>query len=409
MKSIKKIGLYYLFTAFAILAVFTGCQSKKSPVKGKSDVYYTCSMHPQVHEDHSGDCPICGMKLIKVGKQQESNSADLDSLIHLLAQPVNQIATGSFKVITPGLGSQGDTVSVEGVIDFDRSNTNTVASRVAGRIEQLFVTYVGQPIHVGQPLAKIYSPELLSTQRNLLQSIQNKDKELSDALEAKLVNLGMYKKEIQKVIRDKTPLAAFTVYSPYDGVALQANGTAGIQDSFVALQLKEGAYVTAGQTLYSVQNMNQKWAVLQIFPAAINKVHKGDPILISADATPQKAVSAKIDFIPPYREQQKSTTGVRAYIKDMPAGWKIGTLIHGKIISHNDNQELYVPLTAVNRLGKQNVVWVRDHKYPQIYHARLVTVGAQTEDSIAILSGINPGEEIVENVAYMVGSDSFFQ
>ncbi|QEC73300.1 hypothetical protein FSB73_18115 [Arachidicoccus ginsenosidivorans] len=89
--------------------------------------------------------------------------------------------------------------------------------------------------------------------------------------------------------------------------------------------------------------------------------------------------------------------------------WKIGTLVRGRIVIGHEDRDLYVPLSAVNRLGMRSVVWVKDRNSNDVFHARTVQTGIRTEDSIEILSGIEVGDQIVENAAYMVGSDSFIQ
>lgn len=408
MKPIKRIHLLHAFAMVTAAIFLASCHAGKNNKPKNSDAYYTCSMHPQVHEDKPGNCPICGMKLIKVEKSNSKDSTSLDTLLNYLTQPVTQTAVGSFSVITPVKENTKDTIDADGVIGFDQRNINHIAARVTGRIEKLYVQYAGQAIYAGQPLAEIYSPQLVSAQRDLLQTIRDNDTVLENGLKAKLLNLGMYESEIQKVIQNKKPLTEFTVFSPYEGIAIQ-NNTQDISSSMEALSPKEGMYVHTGQTLFSLQNLNSKWAMLQIFSNDINHVHTGDKVELSADAAPDKIVLGQINFIPPYREDNEQTTSVRVYLKDLPADWKIGTLVHGKIMISKNSNGTYVPLTAVNLLGKRNMVWVKDKKYPHIFHVRLVTTGAETGNAIQIISGINPGEQIAENAEYMTGSDSFIQ
>lgn len=408
MKPIKSIHLLYIAAIVAAAIFLASCHTGKNSAPKNSDVYYTCSMHLQVHEDKPGNCPICGMKLIKVEKSNSKDSIATDTLLTYLARPVTQTAVGSFGVITPVEENKKDTIDADGTIDFDQRNINHIAARVTGRVEKLYVHYLGQAIHAGQPLAEIYSPQLVSAQRDLLQTMRDNDKALETELKEKLLNLGMYENEIQKVIQDKKPLTEFTVFSSYEGIAIR-DDTQDISSSAETLSLKEGMYVNAGQTIFSLQNLDSKWAVLQIFSNDIIRLRIGDKVALSADAMPDKIVSAQINFIPPYRENNEQTTSVRVYLKDFPADWKIGTLVHGKIFTSKNNGGIYVPLAAVNRLGKRNVVWVKDKKYPNIFHARMVTTGAETGNSIQIISGIEPEEQIAENAAYMIGSDSFIQ
>jgi Cu(I)/Ag(I) efflux system membrane fusion protein len=398
--------------------IFSGCQSKQenkstyakaSADTQKTDVYYTCSMHPQVHEDKPGNCPICGMKLIKVESSTEENGMPLDSSLSYLINPVTKTVVGSFKVIEPVKREPEDTIIADGYIGFDKRAINKVNTRVTGRIEKLYVKYANQRISKGQPLMTIYSPELLSAQRDLLQVTKDNDQSLISALKEKLLNLGMHSNEIKKVLQSGKPLTRITIYSPYSGISQHTDATASSGNTSELLNVKEGMYVNKGQTVFSIQNIDKTWAVLNVFTGKVSHINSGDPVSLYSDADPENIVKGRIDFIPPYRNQDEKTTRVRAYLNNMPESWKIGTLFHGRIAINEQNKGWYIPLSAVNDLGMHKVIWVQDKKRPGIFHAREVETGLQTSDSVEVISGINPGDKIVANAAYMVGSDSFIQ
>jgi Cu(I)/Ag(I) efflux system membrane fusion protein len=191
--------------------VLDSCQSKQPTKQQETGAYYTCPMHHQIHEDKPGNCPICGMKLIKVASSGKTDKMPLDSALSYLTEPVTQTVVGSFKVIEPVITQQEDTLTVDGYIGFDQRDINMVNTRVAGRIENLYVRYTNQRIHKGQPLMKIYSPELLSVQRNLLQVMQDKDQTLINSLKAQLINLGMQATEIQRVMQSGQALSSITI------------------------------------------------------------------------------------------------------------------------------------------------------------------------------------------------------
>lgn len=402
----------YLFGVMMLIGwLFAGCSTegnKKQEKLAGTDIYYTCSMHPQIHEDKPGNCPICGMKLIKVEQNQKRDTTSLDTAWSYLAAPVTSTVVGGFKTITPALQNGQDTITADGHIGFDQRDLNTVSSRVAGRIERLYIKYSGQPVQKGQPLMEIYSPELLSAQRDLLQTIAENDQPLIHALKEKLVNLGMQESEIERLMETKAPLTVITIFSLYQGIARQISEQ---PENTVTelLDIRSGMYVEKGQTVFAIQKMNRRWALLNVFAEDIGNIHLDDPVELYADAQPQNRITGRIDFIPPYRENEDKTTTVRVYLDNLPDKWKIGTLIHGKIADKQKGSSLYIPLSAVNRLGTKNVVWVKDKKQDDVFHATLVQTGIRTEDSIEILSGIKAGDQIVENAAYMVDSDSFIQ
>lgn len=440
---LKRLSFALMMILFSSVVIFSGCQSKKVNKQQETDVYYTCSMHPQIHKDKPGNCPICGMKLIKVMPTSNGDMMPLDSSLIYLTQDVTKTVVGSFKVIEPVKTEPDDTIAATGYIGFDKRNINNVNTRVTGRIEKLYIKYSNQRIHKGQPLMTIYSPELLSTQKDLLQVVKDNDQSLIISIKEKLLNLGMRANEIQKVLQSGKPLTRITIYSPYNGIsqktttgnpmnnvapsnsmsssqtemgmggsnmsAPETMATGQVTNQPEGLNIREGMYVSRGQTVFAVQNINKTWAILNVFTENVSHIQPGDPVGLYADADPQNIIKGHIDFIPPYREQGKKTTQVRVYLNSIPDSWKIGTLIHGRITLSEENKGWYVPLSAVNDLGMHKVVWIQDKEYSNIFHAREVETGLQTEDSIEVISGIKPGDKIAANAAYMVGSESFIQ
>lgn len=446
----KKLSSVFLMILFSSALLFPGCQSTQ--IKNRhpeTSFYYTCPMHHQIHEDKPGYCPVCGMKLIKVSLSSNDEEASLDSVLSYLTEPVTQTVVGSFKVIEPVTSAPEDTVTSDGYIGFDERDVNVVNSRITGRIEKLYVRYTNQHIRKGQPLMAIYSPQLVSAERNLLQAVQDKDQALIAGLKEQLLNLGMRTSEIQEVIQKGQPSVELTIYSPYDGISRQpsagqeietgqGNGTSnmgggnmnspGSSDALQSgmkpgislssftdqnnepelLDIREGMYVNMGETVFTIQNISRTWAILNVFAPNIWRIHPGDAVNLSADADPSYIVRGHVNFIPPYHSRNEKTIRVRVYIDHAATGWKIGTLIHGKIMINGQDQGMYVPISAVTRLGlHHDVVWVQDKDRADIFHVRNIEAGIQTADSLQIIAGIRPGEKIVENAAYMVGSDSF--
>ena len=142
MRSIKILVL-----SLASLLVISACENKK-PVQvastAKSDVKYTCPMHPQIMEDHPGSCPICGMSLVKKsGQASEGAGISLNTVL----QPVNGNVISSVGSITPVEKVTATEILADGYLDFDTRTFNNIASRFSGRIEKLYIKYAFQEIH----------------------------------------------------------------------------------------------------------------------------------------------------------------------------------------------------------------------------------------------------------------------
>jgi Cu(I)/Ag(I) efflux system membrane fusion protein len=345
----------------------------------------------------------------------------VDSALSYLKEPVTRTVVGNFETISPGKVDYGDTIIADGYTGFDERAVNTVATRVGGRIEKLFVKYINQRVRKGQALMKLYSPQLLTAQRNLLQAVKDKDTAIIASLRESLYNLGMYPQEVEHTVQTGRPMVEVTIYSPYDGIAqditdgqssgMDAGNTAMTRSSGAPelLSIHEGMYVDAGQTAFSIQNIHRVWAILNVFSRDIAAIRVGDRVDLYTEAEPSDPVTGQVDLIPPYRTSAEKTTRIRVYLDRLPPNWKIGTLLRGVIVPDRHAGGWSVPLSAVNRLGAGSVVWVQDKVRPNVFHARNIVIGTQTGDHIRVISGLEEDDKIVENAAYMVDSDSFIQ
>ena len=131
---------------------------------------YTCSMHPQIIRDKPGDCPICGMDLVK----KTTDNKKIDGLdLSTLLKPTNEFVISSVPVTTLERINERIEVDALGTVAYDTRHAGTISARVSGRIEKLYVRYRFQKISAGQKVLDIYSPELLTAQQNLLFLIKN--------------------------------------------------------------------------------------------------------------------------------------------------------------------------------------------------------------------------------------------
>ncbi len=161
-----KIKIWHIF--FRFVALFTACNNSSRKMQNRkpnTEDIYTCSMHPQVLEHHPGNCPICGMKLIKKNASQlPTNNIELETLL----KPTNEFVVASLTVTTPELKKIDIPVKVYGTIEYDTRAASTISARVSGRIEKLYIRFRYQAVEKGQKIMDIYSPEFLTAEQNLL-------------------------------------------------------------------------------------------------------------------------------------------------------------------------------------------------------------------------------------------------
>lgn len=157
---------------------------------------YTCSMHPQIRQKEPGDCPICGMDLIPL----ESDTEEVDPMSIRMTATAIQLADVQTVII--GKEKAIKRLRLSGKIQVDERLLFTQASHIPGRIEQLMVNFTGEYIAKGQPIALVYSPELVTSQEELLQAYKIKDEQpsLLNAAIAKLKNWKVTDEQIKQIL-----------------------------------------------------------------------------------------------------------------------------------------------------------------------------------------------------------------
>ena len=214
----KAISIMFNSIILGIMLLTACSDKKKEPaiVQAKSDVKYTCPMHPQILEDHPGNCPICGMALVKKsGQASEGAGISLNTVL----QPVNSSVISNVNAITPEQKEIPMEISAEGYLTFDSRTFNNIASRFSGRIEKLYIRYAFQEIHRGQRIFDIYSPDMVTAQQDLIYLAKNSAQEtgLINAAKQKLLLQGMTYEQVSQVIKTGKPFFCLPVYSPYEG------------------------------------------------------------------------------------------------------------------------------------------------------------------------------------------------
>ena len=375
---------------------------------------YTCSMHPQIIKDKPGDCPICGMKLVKkITGGEKLADVSLDALL----KPTNEFVVSSIPVITIQKKAEQLEIEALGNIAYDTREAGSISSRVAGRIEKLYVRYRYQKIVKGQRIMDIYSPELLTAQQNLLFLFKNDPANISliQAAKEKLLLLGMSNEQLQQVTRLNKASLTITVYSNYSGHIHEAsNGTpmnlttAGMKDIALLteeLALKEGMYVQKGQSFFIVYNPDKAWALLNIFGDNQGLVKTGNAVRIVPETAPGKDFRAIINFIEPFYRKDSKTLTARVYFNNSALKIPIGSQVRATIFG-NTKDAWWLPKESVLSLGMDKVVF---QKTVGGFKAQKVSTGMLHQNLIQILSGLSGEDSVAVNAQYLMDSESFIK
>ena len=186
---------------FAILLAVVACKKPMPAETVPDNVYYTCSMDPQVMEKRPGTCPICKMDLSRVEIDPNQKAGELK-----LSE--QQIQLANIQTDTVRLRPLGDEITLSAVLKENQNGINTLTARVSGRIERLFVRNVGEPVRVGQAIFELYSEQLAADQQNYLLALQSKKRyadtdpnfaRIADAARNKLLLWGMGEAQIGEI------------------------------------------------------------------------------------------------------------------------------------------------------------------------------------------------------------------
>lgn len=413
-----KIRIHKAFSLFIVimLTVLISCKEKMKTASEnteKQQIVYTCSMHPEIVRNKPGDCPICGMHLVKkVNDQTASVNIDLNTLI----KPTNTFVVSSIPIITPEKGEEQIEINALGVVAYDTKEVSTIAARISGRIEKLYVHYRFQPVKKGQKIMEVYSPELLTAQQNLLFLITNdpSNHTFIQSAREKLLLLGMDESQLAQVIKEQRPSYTIAVYSNVSGHIHEAgnstmNPPAGTMKDIAnlteELPLKEGMYIQKGQTIFTVFDPVKVWALLNIYAADQALIKTGNPVYITPEIDPGKGFDAKINFIEPFFRNNSKTVTARVYfnnaLQQIPVGSQVKAVIKG-----NSKNAWWLPSTAVVSLGLAQVVFIKQEGG---FKAKKIQTGMHYKDKIQVVQNLSETDTLARDAQFLMDSESFIK
>ena len=380
----------YLLVVLVIL-FFIGCKSKNKEVAATNpDVYYTCSMHPQVVAQKPGKCPICQMDLIAVTKGTKS----LPNQIELSEE---QIQLGNIQVDTIGKSIFGNQMVVPGTINFNENNINTVSARVGGRIDRLYYKNIGDFVPKGAKLYEIYSEELNSAKQEYLLLLQ-KRKELGNAV--------VDYEQLLRSARTKLLLWGMTEGQVN---ALEQTGKSSITTSFystasgyiTALDVTEGDYTMQEGLVVHLASMGNVWAEAQVYTTQLSQMARNAFVKVQIPEL-GKEVAGQVEFVNPEINTQTRFNLVRVNVPNPGNQLKPGMPVY-IVMANNQKATLSLPIDAVIRTNNMAHVWIMIGKNK--FKHQQVQTGSESGNNIEIIQGLKQGDAVVVTGAYLLNSE----
>ena len=384
----KKLALNILLFIF-----FTSCGTKE--VKVEKDVYFTCSMDPQVIESKPGKCPICKMPLTEVKKGQIQNENELqlsDQQIQL-----GNITTDSLK-----LHLLGDDILLTGIINANQNTLASISSRVMGRIEKLYFKTTGDIISKGQPLYDIYSEDLNMVIREMLLAAEKKKTLKSNVVDLdrilqstinKLLLYGLTEAQIQRIEMEKTLPYTVKILSKIDGV-------------IYSVDTKEGNYVVEGGDIFHLADFSTVWVEVQVYSENIFKITENMIATVYIPGVPGGKKEGRITFGYPELNPSSKISIIRIEISNREHELKPGMQINVSVLL-NKVTALALPSDAILIDEKGATVWVKTGHNQ--FKSIMVETGIETNEYTEIKSGLKKGDEVVISGAYLLKSEYLFK
>lgn len=379
-----------------VMILIASCNNKRQTAVIDPDVYYTCSMDPQVIEAKPGKCPICHMELVPVKK-----SAELKNNNELSLSP-EQMQLGNIKIDTIRNELVNNQMVLTGVLNFDETKTNEVSARVAGRIEKLYFRRIGDYIAKGAPLYEIYSEELNNAKQEYLLALQKKATlgnsivnfdDVISAAKNKLILWGMSEQQVRNINKDSLVNPRTTFYSTASGYV-------------TALNLQEGDYVSEGSSIVKLAGLSTLWVEAQVYATQLSQLNNAKEVVVEIPDIPGKEIPGKISFQNPELNSSTRINLIRISIPNKNNQLKPGMAAYITVKTGGDNG-LFLPTDAVLRNGKMAMVWLQTSQNK--FKSAMVETGIESGDMIEIKSGIKPNDEVVTSGAYLLQSEYIFR
>jgi len=407
--------------------------SHETSPKEPGEALYVCPMMHIPPTKKSGQCPVCGMDLVRVsGGMQEEGEGRATVRLSKEAAKLAQVQVSPVE-----RRSVQQEIRLYGQIDYDPAHLSYVSAYMPGVVNRLYVERAGVSVRWGQPLLDFYSSDLYNTEQQLFEAARvvpgllafregtphvarkgevesrgpqdeaAKQEALRKmaAIRHKLRILGLSKRDIDELQQRSEPTGIATVTAPRAGVVIRQNAT-------------EGLYVNTGTVLMVIADPKYIWLRLDAYEADLPWIRSGQEVEFQVEAFPGEKFRGRVTYIDPIFNPKTRTTTVGVIVPDTgrlrpemiaravllsELGTEQGASIPGQASKH---LPLAVPASAALITGKRALVYVALPGQEWTYEAREVVLGPRGRDYLVVKEGLEEGELVVTNGAFKIDSAS---
>ena len=295
-------------------------------------------------------------------------------------------------------------VRATGRIEIDERRVYAVAPKFEGWIERLHVNTTGQAVGRGQPLFEVYSPELVSAQREYQVAARGivrlagaapdtvaSMRQVAEASLMRLRNWDVSEEQIRALADGAEPRRTLTYRSPASGVVLEKK----------ALQ---GQRFMPGEALFQIADASSVWVIADVFERDIAAIRIGMPVAVSVDAFPGKVFEGKLSYLYPTLNPQTRTVPVRIELPNPRGELRPAMYANIDIKVDTGGTALAIPASAVIDSGAQQRVLVQAGEGR--FEPREVKLGLRSDEYVEVKSGVSEGEQVVVAANFLIDSES---
>lgn len=383
----------YLFRFLLLAALLAGC-GKPDSADDRKVRFYQSPMHPWIKSDAPGNCTICGMDLVPVYEGEEGVETDSKTVL-LPKSTIQVIQVGTARVKR---GTLQRTLRLAGVIDDDAGRHRMVAAFFEGRIEKPFIEQVGEEVRKGQPLAEIYSPELLYVVREYQRARAGRDRSVYDVAARRLIQFGLTPDQLEGIAVQSPDRYGIDLLSPITGTVIKRH-------------VNQGQYVKTGDLLFELGDFSKMWFHATAYESDLPFLHLGQKAEVSTPAAPGATFEGVVTLIDPNFDPMTRSTTIRIEVANplvrSPRGER-RALPHQAFgeasLVAEAGEGLLVPRSAVLDTGRRVVAYV--DKGEGRFERRDLQVIARGDEQVLIASGLAEGERVVTQGGLLLDAES---
>ena len=322
-----------------------------------------------------------GMDYVAVYEGEDSGSRTLS----LSAEKVQMLGVRTEQV---QLRKLQRIVRATALLEVDERQQHWLAPRFEGWVEQLQVNQTGQWVRAGTPLLTVYSPELESAAHEYQLARESGLTEVAQSARQRLANWGIAPQDLEG---DTLSSPTRVLRAPISGVVVEKKAI-------------NGAHFAAGAGLFKLADLSVLWLQAEVAEQDQGSLRNGQSVEVKVDAYPAEKFTGHVSFIAPVLNETTRTVRVRVELDNRAGRLRPGMYANVMIAAGGDQPQLSVPLSAVIDSGTRQVVLVQLDAGR--FQPREVRLGQRNDEWVAVLAGLNAGEQVVTRANFLIDAES---